>query len=94
MEQKVGSQQGVKVLLYFAVMSVFLRASLSGPSTIGPQNIHFETLVGPSEPSTFNLTSKDEEHPAIYHHQVALSSMDNAGVFSVVLASAAAFLNG
>ncbi|CAI2169309.1 7467_t:CDS:1, partial [Funneliformis geosporum] len=80
MEQKVGSQQGVKFLLYFAVMSVFLRTSLSGPAIISPQhNIHFETLVGSSEPSTFDLTSKDEENPAIYH-QVALSSMDNTGV--------------
>ncbi|PKC56094.1 hypothetical protein RhiirA1_429288, partial [Rhizophagus irregularis] len=99
MEQKNGSQQSVKALLYFAVMSVFLRASLSGPNTISPQhNIHYETLVGTSEPTTENLlatnislTPNDEETKAIY--QVALLPTNNAGVFSVVLASAATFLN-
>jgi hypothetical protein len=92
MEQKNGSQS-VKALLYLAVMSVFLRASLSSPNIISPQhNIHYETLVGTSEQTTnllgtsISLTSKDEENKAIY--QVALK--DNAGVFSVVIASAAA----
>jgi len=94
MEQKNGSQS-VKALLYFAVMSVFLRASLSSPNTISPQhNIRYETLVGTPEPTAnllgtnISLTSKDEENKAIY--QVALT--DNSGIFSVVIASAAALL--
>ncbi|GBB99350.1 hypothetical protein RclHR1_00350006 [Rhizophagus clarus] len=80
-------------------MSVFLRASLSGPNNISPQhNIHYETLVDTSEPTTenllttnINLASKDEEAKAIY--QVALLPTNNADVFSAVIASAAAFLN-
>ncbi|RIA83729.1 hypothetical protein C1645_833343 [Glomus cerebriforme] len=98
MEQKNGSQQSVKALLYFAVMSVFLRASLSGPNIISPQhNIHYETLVGTSESTTNGLLTtkislKDEETKAIC--KVALSPTDNDGVFSVVIASAATLLNG
>jgi len=92
MKQKIGSQQGVKVLLYFAVMSVFLRTSLSGPNT--HHNINYESLEPNLLTTNIDLTSsRGEENSAIYH-QVALSSTDNAGVFSVVIASAAAFLNG
>src|SRR5581483_10006952 len=97
MEQKNGlQQQGVKALLYFAVMSVFIRASLSRPNVFSPQhNIHYETLVG-TEPTAnllaanIGLTSKDEETTTVY--QVPLT--DNADMFSVVIASAAALLNG
>ncbi|CAI2174846.1 8705_t:CDS:1, partial [Funneliformis geosporum] len=85
MDQKNGMHQNVKALLYFAVMSVFLRASLAGPTNINlnsQHNINYETLVG----EQLTTTSKSSFIPSLelaeigveFDRVAGLVSMDNS----------------
>ncbi|CAG8449437.1 12044_t:CDS:2 [Cetraspora pellucida] len=58
MELKHG-KESVRALLYFAVMTIFVRASLAGPSINLPS---YEQLVEPSEIlSALDFSTSDDE---------------------------------
>ncbi|CAG8456017.1 13839_t:CDS:2 [Funneliformis caledonium] len=78
MEQNNGTHLNVKALLYFAVMSVFLRASLIGPFTT-------------SKPSFIpSLELAEKTNDGVEFDRVAgllsTTTMDN-NVFGVILAA-------
>ncbi|CAG8660764.1 8982_t:CDS:1, partial [Ambispora gerdemannii] len=76
-----GPQQSVKALLYLAVISVFMRASIA---------------VGPSLPATTttaNYLQYDNVLSTTEQFQPIGDNNNSMGVFGVVLASAAALLN-
>ncbi|CAG8521125.1 13928_t:CDS:2 [Dentiscutata heterogama] len=92
MEQKHG-KESIRALLYFAVMTVFVRASLAGPSLNIPS---YETLVEPSEIlSALDLSTSDESMSSTTSDKLDLIPHSNkAGIFGTFLASTAALLKG
>ena len=100
MEQK----QSVKALLYFAVISVFLKASLTDSASVNlnPQhNINYETLVevGSISKSIFipNLELATNTNARAEFEQVSgfpSVTAKNYGVLGFILASIVASSNG
>ncbi|CAG8662609.1 10940_t:CDS:2 [Gigaspora margarita] len=91
MEQKHG-KESIRALLYFAVMTVFVRASLAGPSINIPS---YETLVEPEILSALDLSTSDESMSSTTSDKLDLiPHSNNFGIFGAVLASTSALLRG
>ncbi|KAG9296783.1 hypothetical protein G9A89_002180 [Geosiphon pyriformis] len=98
LRQISGPQQSIKAFLYFAVISVFMKASMV---TVGPyQGLSANSYLSSYEQSV--LTNKQtnslfSQGLTFSHDEIITKSLDqsiNVGIFGVLLTSTAALLNG